>query len=1185
MRYPFLFLAALTALYAAPADLTIMRSTAQQIVISYRVPQDQTCTLEASENPSFSPVVHDVNGALFSGAESDLSRAGTHVNGDFRVVVIGKRIVERASDGRRYSRSLQALTPHYIRVRCGGEATATATTENIPFGPTSDAPPAAAEPGAEGQYGFATSNPFDRSETIIDHTTGALIKKVSLPMDSVDNAYITGTLGTPIGDNWTNPTGVSTASDGIIAEYSGASGEPLFIPNTKFFPGASYELYRLNLDLRAEITGGAIGGDALAGVCIGTAQRCVSDWKEIDLTTCRLDSVQGQCQMFGDATPYSGFWWKNGEFPVEGWWMPNSGLGLRIRKMSGNTAHTLRIDSIAYRGISTEMAGTNTWSPKFCSENYVTENGRDYALCHLYDRFAHFPKIYSIDVESGEAHYLGPVHLQYGVNGSAESRSPSPVAWDGTNPRVFYTPSILSNFQSRVYRCEIAATPGLMTRDWSFSRTTQPSFLTCTNMTPTGYTLTDQVRAMHPDFSPEWVALVNSVATRGWTFQMSQKGRLIFRAAVQQDLGAWVLVFDPTAAPPAGCSGCSGRVIAASSMGASAVPQERKFCGLHTVFNSPFPDWAYFAGARQHKAQNAQPWAGPWSIQIKRPGCNPDAEDCSISATDTVFEVIPQNGSYDWVDAVPGSTNDGVLPLVPGDLMIYSSGSTLQWTPGSEYMEVLEVNSSSRTIRVRRGPSILTSPWIAGSGWDSNPYMQNTAVKLPKDAMLYGICRATAVNYDYNFSLAWNFIADPLGKTYVQPATNGVGTFPPAPGTYPAASGYASPNLHHMWNFGGHGTFALGDWVQALYKHCPKHYSSTLNTCYSAQTDPDNVNVLNSAVSVTVAYNPPFAGKWATPASYQTHVTREQSRAFNNDADYMLDVQPLMSASQANTLVPDTATVYKLTGVTLNRKQFGTLAFVGDRILTDISGPGSVIDDSRPFTYCVALKAGECRPDSAVNDIYASTPLRNAGTCSTPASTYPITTYAPCVIDRAPYTIGPVQVSLTRNDPVGERTRLLANYRIRPYTQTAFTVANALPSGKWALYLTSDAAHTGFNILKLPPLPESQAFNPLTFERVSIEIGAAPANTADVLVDFGYVEHGAPDQFRCTSRAETCTVATVNVNDADPFRFTSEVSGGIPWSDGLRVDLPRIPGRVMYARIRFRDAGGNLVGVRDLPPL
>src|SRR5688572_10378919 len=224
MRYPFLFLAALTALYAAPADLTIMRSTAQQIVISYRVPQDQTCTLEASENPSFSPVVHDVNGALFSGAESDLSRAGTHVNGDFRVVVIGKRIVERASDGRRYSRSLQALTPHYIRVRCGGEATATATTENIPFGPTSDAPPAAAEPGAEGQYGFATSNPFDRSETIIDHTTGALIKKVSLPMDSVDNAYITGTLGTPIGDNWTNPTGVSTASDGTIAEYSGASG-------------------------------------------------------------------------------------------------------------------------------------------------------------------------------------------------------------------------------------------------------------------------------------------------------------------------------------------------------------------------------------------------------------------------------------------------------------------------------------------------------------------------------------------------------------------------------------------------------------------------------------------------------------------------------------------------------------------------------------------------------------------------------------------------------------------------------------------------------------------------------------------------------------------------------------------------------------------------------------------------
>src|SRR4051794_8349937 len=100
-------------------NLTVVGTTATQAVVRYTAPGATACTIEASESASFQPLVNDVNPSLFAQANLD-TRLGDLVDGQARVVVIGKRSSETAANQNTYLRALQANTTHYIRVNCGG---------------------------------------------------------------------------------------------------------------------------------------------------------------------------------------------------------------------------------------------------------------------------------------------------------------------------------------------------------------------------------------------------------------------------------------------------------------------------------------------------------------------------------------------------------------------------------------------------------------------------------------------------------------------------------------------------------------------------------------------------------------------------------------------------------------------------------------------------------------------------------------------------------------------------------------------------------------------------------------------------------------------------------------------------------------------------------------------------------
>src|SRR5450759_3584840 len=141
-KLPGKWMAAFLPLFAGIAfaqsslDLTVVGTTPTQAVLQYTAPSTAACTVEASESPTYLPVVHDVDAILFPQANLD-TRTGNLHSGQMRVVVIGKRSSETASDRNTYSRALQTNTQHYFRVNCNGlMAIATATTANIPAGAT-----------------------------------------------------------------------------------------------------------------------------------------------------------------------------------------------------------------------------------------------------------------------------------------------------------------------------------------------------------------------------------------------------------------------------------------------------------------------------------------------------------------------------------------------------------------------------------------------------------------------------------------------------------------------------------------------------------------------------------------------------------------------------------------------------------------------------------------------------------------------------------------------------------------------------------------------------------------------------------------------------------------------------------------------------------------------------------------
>ncbi len=219
--------------------VNVTGATATQAILSYKSASPSACTLQVSESPTMSPLVHDVDPALFSGSNLD-SRTGNTARGLLRSFVVGTRRSDQAADTNLYSRALQANTTHYYRLMCGGGmATGQFTTANPPLGNTFPEPPPF-NPAGWGNYGWPTINWTDKTVEYIDPMTGILIKRMTGPGEVYGHANGYGNDSEGIfsyykdfNSAWTsapNITGNGSApTQTIYASYSGANSDPIFV--------------------------------------------------------------------------------------------------------------------------------------------------------------------------------------------------------------------------------------------------------------------------------------------------------------------------------------------------------------------------------------------------------------------------------------------------------------------------------------------------------------------------------------------------------------------------------------------------------------------------------------------------------------------------------------------------------------------------------------------------------------------------------------------------------------------------------------------------------------------------------------------------------------------------------------------------------------------------------------------
>ncbi len=159
-------------------SITVVGTSNTFAVLSYTAPSSSACTVEVSESNTYSPLVNDVNGSLYTNANQDDRDGNLGAGTTSRVVKVGTRTSAVALDTVSYSRALQAYTTHYARVTCGASVGTTSfTTANVPGGSTyADYP----YPFSPGVWGLPTFFGNDRTANQIDQFTGAYMKALTI---------------------------------------------------------------------------------------------------------------------------------------------------------------------------------------------------------------------------------------------------------------------------------------------------------------------------------------------------------------------------------------------------------------------------------------------------------------------------------------------------------------------------------------------------------------------------------------------------------------------------------------------------------------------------------------------------------------------------------------------------------------------------------------------------------------------------------------------------------------------------------------------------------------------------------------------------------------------------------------------------------------------------------------------
>ncbi len=457
--------------------------------------------------------------------------------------------------------------------------------------------------------------------------------------------------------------------------------------------------------------------------------------------------------------------------------------------------------------------------------------------------------------------------------------------------------------------------------------------------------------------------------------------------------------------------------------------------------------------------------------------------------------------------------------------------------------------------------------WTLQRGYRVLPEGSGAHAMLPSPAnsvlvVLPGGCQLGPLYPCGAASVTWNSVQDPGGRN----------------------EGGTTLVVDRKINGSGHGTIGAGAFIAAIGDNCPQ-IDGQQDACYvirPGETFADRF----PADSFQVSNNPTFEGRVGigSPNEVDSHPSARQDReaAAPEDRVWFGDARPFLGSSFNTARAGDAAVeledgLWKFRANQLQRlrpKYMPTLASCGSNPLLNISGPASRItppSKGGAYTYCLSAKPGECREGSETGELFVSCPYISRPYCEYAGVGTPGTEKRDiCVMDNGAYAGGITQIRHTEPDVDGAGGRLITHGLSLYRWNDLFWNVKTTPDGKWLMFRTQwvNGKRGEAFLAKLPPFPPIDDRKRNRFQMLEIQV---PAGRDSVAVEFGYNL-----AFECTSRRESCVVGSPS---AEPFSYSSTDDWTrAPCKDGCALQLPAIPQRVLYYRMKYFDADGKPVG-------
>lgn len=249
------------------------------------------------------------------------------------------------------------------------------------------------------------------------------------------------------------------------------------------------------------------------------------------------------------------------------------------------------------------------------------------------------------------------------------------------------------------------------------------------------------------------------------------------------------------------------------------------------------------------------------------------------------------------------------------------------------------------------------------------------------------------------------------------------------------------------------------------------------------------------------------------------------------------------------------------------------MIWAGRHNLFDVSGPGSSISGGTAdnWKYCIALIANECVSGSSAGNVYANIPA--APTNLAKGCTWGGYQNAWCLMPASPDMDAVTQIRYdVPSSNNGERARTVVKPFAPWFATNSFFNAHFTPDASGIIFNCDwcGGVRTDLYWAKLAPAARPDSVVRSTY--VGVPVALSGVSGDQIRIRFGYMENGPAASLFCMTRQEACAT---DGSGANPFVWASETQHWVACSSGCTVNIPAVPGRVLYYVID-RQNGSNI---------